>query len=124
MSFDWNKFREVAERLRQETDEAALRTAISRVYYAAYWRARKFLETENFVFRQFESSHRQVWDEFKQRGRTYYGIGKAGDALRENRVEADYFDEIEDLDKAVEDSFKLFEKVVYYVEQIEKKQTN
>ncbi len=31
MMFDWNKFGELAEELRQRDDEASLRTAISRI---------------------------------------------------------------------------------------------
>ena len=42
MSFDWDQFRQLAEELRQRNDEAAQRTAISRIYYAFYWRARVF----------------------------------------------------------------------------------
>ena len=49
--FDWNDFKTLAEELRQRNDEAAQRTAISRVYYAVYWRARNFLESEAFTLR-------------------------------------------------------------------------
>lgn len=78
MSFDWNDYQKLAEELRQRNDAASQRTAISRIYYFVYWRARNFLEDEGFIFRQNDSSHRQIWDEFKNRGRTFAGIGMAG----------------------------------------------
>ena len=40
MIFDWDKFRELAEDLRQSDEESARRTAISRIYYAVYHRAK------------------------------------------------------------------------------------
>lgn len=124
MSFDWSDYQMLAEELRQRSDEAAQRSAISRIYYAVYWRARTFLESEGFVFRQYDSSHRQIWDEFKHRGRTFNAIGRNGDLLRANRVQADYFAQINNFNKLVEQSFELTDKVNSYFEQIEKKQTN
>ncbi|MDQ3132116.1 MAG: hypothetical protein M3Q99_15320 [Acidobacteriota bacterium] len=121
MSFDWEKFRELAEELRQGETEAARRTAISRIYYAVYHRAKTYLENEGFQFRQFESSHRQIWDEFKDKGRTFAAIGNTGDRLRANRVKADYIAEIADIDLLVERSFELAENAFTYLKQIEKK---
>ncbi len=120
MIFDWDKFRELAEDLRQSETEAAQRTAISRIYYAVYHRAKAFLESEGFQFRQFESSHRQIWDEFKDKGRTFTAIGNTGDRLRANRVKADYIAEIEDVEFLVKRSFELAENADTYFRQIEK----
>lgn len=124
MSFDWSEYQTLAEELRQRSGEAAQRSAISRIYYAVYWRARNFLENEGFFYRQYDSSHRQIWDEFKFRGRTFNAIGRSGDLLPANRVSADYSDEINNLDKLVEQSFELAEKVNSYLEQVENKPTN
>jgi uncharacterized protein (UPF0332 family) len=120
MIFDWNEFRKLAEDLRQNETEAAQRTAISRIYYAVYHRAKVYLESEGFQFRQFESSHRQIWDEFKDKGRTFTAIGNTGDRLRANRVKADYIAEIEDVDFLVKRSFELAENAFVYLQQIEK----
>lgn len=60
MIFDWNDFYTLAEELNRREDEAAKRTAISRLYYAIYWEARNLLEDEGFIFRQNDSSHRQI----------------------------------------------------------------
>ncbi len=120
MIFDWDKFRELAESLRESETESARRTAISRVYYAVYHRAKTHLESEGFQFRQFESSHRQIWDEFKDKGRTFTAIGNTGDRLRANRVKADYIEEIEDVDFLIKRSFELAENAFAYLKQIEK----
>lgn len=111
MSFDWGEFRRLAEELRQRNDEAAQRTAVSRTYYAVYWRARTLLEREGFIFRQSESSHLQIWEEYKLKGHTHRAIGISGKALRDNRISADYL-EVGDIEKLVEDSFKLTEKIL------------
>lgn len=120
MSFDWDKFRELAKILWQDETEAAKRMAISRIYYAVYHRANTYLENEGFQFRQFESSHRQIWDEFKDKGRTFAAIGNTGDRLRTNRVKADYIAEIEDIDFLVKRSFELAENASAYFQKIEK----
>ncbi len=120
--FDWNDFKTLAEELRQRNDEAAQRTAISRVYYAVYWRARNFLESEGFVLRQYEASHIQIWNEYKQKaGQTNKAVGKFGSELHRFRVQADYVAEVKDIKKLVNDSFKLAENVLAYLQQIEKK---
>lgn len=124
MIFDWNDFGKIAGELRQREDEAALRTAISRIYYAVYWRARNLLENENYVFRQEDTSHNQIRREFLRRGRTHHGIGKAGNALKDNRVQADYFPEIDNILILTKDSFELAEKAISYLQQIEKKTEN
>lgn len=120
MIFDWNDFRKIAEDLRSG-NEAAKRTAISRIYYAVYHQVRLHLENDGFLFRQFESSHRQIWNEYKDRGRTFAAIGHAGDRLRTNRVKADYINEIENIDALVERSFELAENAYSYLKQIENK---
>ena len=120
--FDWNDFKTLAEELRQRNDEAALRTAISRVYYAVYWRARNFLESEGFILRQHEASHVQIWNEYKQKaGQTNKAIGKSGSELHRFRVQADYVAEIKDIKKLADDCFKLAESVSVYIQQLEKK---
>ena len=65
--FDWNDFKTLAEELREREDEAAKRTAISRIYYATYWQARNYLESEGFLLRIYEGSHTQIWNEFKRK---------------------------------------------------------
>ncbi len=124
MIFDWNDFRALAEELRQREDESAKRTAISRLYYAIYWRARNLLEDEGFIYRRSEQSHQQIWQEFRHRGRTHRAIGNFGIDLRDSRVEADYFTEIDDIAALTDSSFEIAEKITVYLQQIEKKTEN
>ena len=44
MPFDWNEYYDLAKQLAKESGEAQRRSAISRAYYAAYWKARELLE--------------------------------------------------------------------------------
>lgn len=124
MSFDWGDFRKLAEELREHETEAAKRTAISRLYYSIYWKARNILEDEGFIFRQNDSSHRQIWQEYKNRGRTFQAISISGAKLHLFRVEADYYPEIENINELIEKSFMLAEKLHIYLQQIEKKTEN
>ena len=100
MSFDWKKSRELAEELRQRDDEA---------------------EDEGFVYRQDERSHQQVWQEFKNRGRTHRAIGFSGIKWRNNRVEANYIDEIEGVEKLTQASFKIGEKFLFIFSKLKRK---
>ena len=123
--FDWNDFKTLADELRQRNDEAARRTAISRVYYAVYWRARNFLESEGFILRQYEASHVQIWNEYKQKaGQTNKAVGKFGSELHRFRVQADYVANIKDIKELTNDSFKLAENVLAYLRQIEERTKN
>lgn len=124
MIFDWDEFRKLAEELRQRQDETAKRTASSRLYYALYWRARNLLEAEGFVYRQNEQSHQQIWQEFKRRGMTHRAVAFSGLELRDKRVEADYFEEIENIEKLTKSAFAIAEKMTVYLQQIEKKIEN
>ncbi len=124
MIFDWNGFYTLAEELNRREDEAAKRTAISRLYYAIYWKARNLLEDEGFIFRQNDSSHRQIWQEYKNRGRTFQAISMFGAKLHLYRVEADYYPEIDDINELTNKSFVLAEKLKTYLQQFEKKTEN
>ncbi len=124
MSFGWQNLQKLAEKLKQETDEASKRAAISRIYYAAFWRARDFLMEDGFVFHDFDGSHRQVWREFERRGKTFRAIGVSGTRLHKIRVQAGYFIETEDIDRLKSEAFNLAGNIFTYLEQIEKKTEN
>lgn len=124
MSFVWSEFQKLAEELRQRDEEAAKRTAVSRIYYAVYHKARIYLEKEGFVLRSGETAHKQIWDEFKFKGRTFKAIFQSGSQLHQKRIEADYFAEITDLDDLIDEAFDQAEKIQFYFQQIEKKDKN
>ena len=120
--FDWDDFKTFAETLKSETNEAAQRTAVSRLYYAVYWRARKNLEAGGFFFSEFDGAHSQVWREYKKRGKTNFAVGKLGDRLRENRVKADYREEVKDFDEIITESFELAEKALDWLDKLQPKE--
>lgn len=125
MSFDWNKYEELADKLKQEIDEASKRTAISRLYYAIYHRAKIFLE-ENTTYSSSRNkpAHQQVWQTFVNIGGTHRSIGQNLKRLLENRISADYFDEITRIDDVLETSFRLAHNISTWLQQIEKQTEN
>lgn len=125
MAFDWDKYKDLAEELRQRDNEAAKRSAISRLYYSVYWKARLFLENENPSLRVAkENSHSFVWNNDKKQGRSRSPVGRYGDTLSEYRKKADYELEIIRIEDVVEMSFQTAEKILYYLQQIQPKDSN
>ena len=89
--FDWSDFLDVAEELAQRTgDEAALRTAIGRAYYAALGMARDHLARSGIRIPQ-AAAHTIVWDRFRASpDRAERRIANLGQQLRKRRRRADY----------------------------------
>lgn len=121
MTFDWNQYRVLAEELRGREDEAARRSSISRLYYAVYWQARLHLEGDGFTLTRNDGSRRQVWNAYRERGRTHRGIGLNGDRLHQNRVQADYVADIVRLLDMLNESFQLADKVRSYLDQLQRR---
>lgn len=122
--FDWDDFLILAKELAQRNDEASLRTAISRTYYAVYWKARMQLEKEGFFIRfgVGKGSHEQVWDEYNNRqGKENKAIFKYGDELKKNRHKVDYKPKIVVSRNLVNDSFRLANNVLYNLKQVQPK---
>ncbi len=118
MTFDWEEYYALAVRLRQEKDEAAQRSAISRVYYSVFCQARNYLQEEGFQISSMgPGSHRQVWVTFLNQGRTLRGISAKGERLHRNRIKADYLDEIAGLNSLVKDSFEVADIILHYLAQ-------
>lgn len=114
MPFDWSEYKTLAEELRLRDDEASKRSAISRLYYSVYWKARNLLESEdaNFYVRA-ENSHATVWRGFLNKGIERATIHRNGQQLKEFRIMADYNDpEITNLEQTVDASFKLAERMI------------
>ena len=125
MPFDWTDYLTLAEELRQRTDEASLRTAISRGYYAAFHQARDYLQEELGVsLSAFGSVHKQLWREYTNRGRTLRGIGINGDRLNDFRKSADYDADLANIESVVESSFHAANRIFEYMLQIKSKGTS
>jgi len=113
MSFDWNTYKDLAEELRLRDDEASKRSAISRLYYSVYWKARILIEKENPSFNvPSDNSHATVWRKFLDKGITRRTIFNNGQRLKEYRQMADYESEIEKIEDTVEASFILAEQII------------
>jgi hypothetical protein len=91
--FDWRRFVALAERLGQETgDEAALRSAISRAYYAVFALASRRLRDQG-CWQQTRDPHTHVWATYRNaRNRTCERIGDNGFNLLVQGRRADYDD--------------------------------
>lgn len=102
MSFDWSDFLKLAESLARaeiasSLEEAALRSAISRAYYAAYCASRNHARDLGGITLTGQArDHGIVKEYFKHsRVRDHKKIGAKLDHLRDNRNCADYDDDLQ-----------------------------
>lgn len=100
MSFDWTEFLTLAEALQSDPNspgppEAALRSAASRAYYAAFNCALKFARKEGFVPEKSGFDHQKIqayFSTFKPPNPVRGKIGKELSRLWDHRRRADYDD--------------------------------
>ena len=115
MPFDWSQFAGIADELVKavttslplsQTDQARLRSAVGRYYYAAHCTARNRLIREGTPFHRNARDHRDVWNALTQsRGNTRRQ--QAGSRLKTlffARCQADYDDDIDNLVRLTLDS--------------------
>lgn len=92
--FDWAEYLHLADNLLGQTNEAALRSAISRAYYATYNKALEKLLDEGQMSRSDPTEpqkHKAIWDLYRMSSeRSRQQIGLDGDRLRKSRTSADY----------------------------------
>jgi uncharacterized protein (UPF0332 family) len=120
--FDWSAFRTVAERLKDEADEASWRSAISRAYYCAYHQAQTHLsEHHNFQASEDKPAHDQVWREFSRKGMSYREVWNKGDKLKKLRVDADYRSDVVISADTTITSLKLADRIIECLHQIHQK---
>ncbi len=93
MSFDWVEYLDLAEELagypvNPASQEAKLRSSISRAYYAAFSKARNYLrDIEGLSLSGTGEDHRRVREEFKNSpDRVRKKIGNDVDHLRTSRT--------------------------------------
>lgn len=105
MSFDWAEYLNLAQELAGQAvslagQEARLRAAISRAYYAAFCKSRNHLrDKEGHQIPSGGRAHQYVRDEFKRSGdRLRKQIGYDLERLRSDRNRADYDDSVTNLD--------------------------
>ncbi len=89
--FDWQQFLVYAQSVDlQSASEAALRTVVSRAYYAAYWKARRRVERQHFVVPR-QNAHQEVWDRYASvKNADGTPLKELGESLKSKRANADY----------------------------------
>jgi hypothetical protein len=101
MAFDWSEYLTLARHLQGQVNgsfgqEAALRCAISRAYYAAFCHARNYArDCQGFAPTYKAQDHGLVREHFKRRGNVI--IATSLDQLRQWRNQCDYDDSIPNL---------------------------
>ena len=103
MSFDWSDFLKLAESLARaerasSLEEAALRSAVSRAYYAAFCASRNHArDLGEIILTRGPRDHGIVQDHYQHsRVRDYQKIGAWLERLRDNRNCADYDDVLQE----------------------------
>ncbi|HEY6331569.1 MAG TPA: hypothetical protein VI756_19750 [Blastocatellia bacterium] len=93
MAFDWSEFLQVAEFLKDKSgigfsEEASVRSAIGRAYYAAFCHARDIAMSKGLVLKRTGDDHIGVRDHYKSKGMAV--VATKLDALRQWRGSCDY----------------------------------
>jgi uncharacterized protein (UPF0332 family) len=117
VSFDWSDYLKLANELAPRpinaaTQEAKLRCAISRAYYANYCKARNHLRDKEGQLIPAHDAHRYVIDTLlNSTERKRKDLGKDLNRLRVDRIKADYYDEFNGVASQTEVALLLAEKV-------------
>jgi uncharacterized protein (UPF0332 family) len=119
MSFDWSEYLGLAQELAGQTvspasQEAKLRAAISRAYYAAFCKARNHLrDHEGHAIPRGGGAHKYVRDQFKNNpDRLRSQIGHNLDRLRRHRNMVDYDDTVPGLLPMTSRDLKLSQRAL------------
>jgi len=91
MTFNWEGYVSLAEDLASSTDEARLRSCISRAYYGVFCIARNAKGYKDYKSKKGESIHWTVIQSYKTSSQIKeQDIGRILDKLRRSRNDADY----------------------------------
>jgi len=119
MSFDWSEYLNLAQELAGQatmpaTQEAKLRSAISRAYYAAFCKARNHLrDKERLAIPSGGKAHLYVRDQFKNSlDSSRKRIGHNLDRLRIDRNKVDYDDSVTGLFSMTNADLRLAKRVI------------
>ena len=121
MVFDWSQYLVLAEELAEQKDnEAALRSTVSRAYYAAFCLAREHLLNTNMLFRSRPRrprlSHQTVWLTYRRD--VDRRIGMDGNRLRELRNLVDYEDVVPDLNNVVRSALSTSRRILASLDKL------
>lgn len=116
MAFDWLEFLELAKKLSHMTDEASLRTAVSRSYYCTYNLAlnRAKLNQYRSPADTMAGIHEQLWDLYSRNDTDdnckYLALW--GPRMKRRRVKADYHSSYPKIEQEAKDAINEAEQCV------------
>ena len=92
MSFNWKDYLTLAKTLSESTEDASLRTAISRAYYCVFNLSLSKATRNEFRPKDDASSHDQLWGLYGRNNtnRACSQLGAKGGRMKRRRVLADY----------------------------------
>jgi uncharacterized protein (UPF0332 family) len=110
MKFNWGDFLKIAKKLKSESGEGALRTSISRAYYAIFHTSMDWGENFNsFKRSQDGTDHQNIKINLNQFNRT---MGRKFGRIQDNRRQADYKSEISNPQSLAEITFSEAESLM------------
>ncbi|MBC6475923.1 MAG: HEPN domain-containing protein [Hormoscilla sp. GM102CHS1] len=114
MSFDWSQYLHLARELAEKTtDEAKMRSAISRAYYAAFIKARNYLQEWEGLTIPTQNTHQYVIDQFRNsEEQVRKNIGNRLNRLRLYRNQSDYDNTFPDLANKTRESLTLGRRII------------
>lgn len=126
MAFNWKDFLTFAENIKAAPsslgpEEAALRSAVSRAYYAAFHAALEFGESEKFSSQGSGEDHfgiRRYFQQYTPKSDLRRKIALELQRLYDNRRKADYAKSILNPSSLVDWSIKSSQVVFYNLEQL------
>lgn len=133
MAFGWEDYLSLANDLsKEQNNEAALRSSVSRAYYAAFNLAKDFLSQKGIVISENKASiHNEVWNEFQKHGQTWATVYRHGDSLKQRRVAADYYltprnpgTKPKNWHEEVQHSIKEANSILYWLQKIDTQSPN
>lgn len=116
MIFDWEEYLRLAEYLRDNSkqecfaQEAALRSSVSRAYYAAFCYARKYAQDNDHYVRPSKDEHKELRTHFFAKGRKK--IARQLETLVGLRNNCDYDDEVDNINNVLSTSLNLSREII------------
>jgi hypothetical protein len=120
----WPEYIVLADDLATHGSEAAQRSAVSRAYYGAFNPARRWLEA-NVGPISNRAAHKQVWDAFSASDLAsedtrdkWEVVGEIGELLRGLRNQADYDDDMPNLDRRAPEAVIRAERILVLLAEL------
>lgn len=88
--FDWSGYLDLAQELQKRTDEASLRTAISRAYYFVYNTAQNRPAVSEYRLDPKLPKHEELWSLYERNDGECKRLATIANRLKFKRVKADY----------------------------------